>query len=377
MATQCSSFKLEATLNAARAGTLSLRSGDVPTPAFMPVGTRATVRGLAPDELKAAGASIVLANTYHLWERPGHLIVKELGGLHGFMAWDGPILTDSGGYQVFSLKEHRTISEKGVRFRSLLDGSYRMLDPETAITIQESLDVDIAMAFDEGLECPATIDASRASTERTTRWLKRCMAARTQPDRTALFGIVQGGMHSELRASHAQEIAALDLDGYAIGGLSVGEGHEAMTAMVEVTTPHLPSNKIRYLMGVGHPIDIAEAILRGVDFFDCVLPTRAGRHWQAYTSEGKRNFRNARYKLDQQPIDPNCRCAACTGYSRAYIHHLAKCDEMLGKRLLSIHNTAFYQGLVQRFREAILAQDHSALQAAHQLAQVSSVRAID
>ena len=377
MATQCSSFKLEATLNAARAGTLSLRSGDVPTPAFMPVGTRATVRGLAPDELKAAGASIVLANTYHLWERPGHLIVKELGGLHGFMAWDGPILTDSGGYQVFSLKEHRTISEKGVRFRSLLDGSYRMLDPETAITIQESLDVDIAMAFDECLEWPATLDASRASTERTTRWLKRCMAARTQPDRTALFGIVQGGMHSELRASHAQEIAALDLDGYAIGGLSVGEGHEAMTAMVEVTTPHLPSNKIRYLMGVGHPIDIAEAILRGVDFFDCVLPTRAGRHWQAYTSEGKRNFRNARYKLDQQPIDPNCRCAACTGYSRAYIHHLAKCDEMLGKRLLSIHNTAFYQGLVRRFREAILAQDHSALQAAHQLAQVSSVRAID
>jgi queuine tRNA-ribosyltransferase len=377
MATQCSSYKLEATLGQARAGTLSLRSGVVPTPAFMPVGTRAAVRGLSPRELGEAGASIVLANTYHLWERPGHEVIRELGGLHGFMGWKGPILTDSGGYQVFSLKKHTTITEEGVRFRSLLDGSYRQLTPERAVAIQEALDVDIAMAFDECIEWPATLEHSAQSTERTTRWLQRCLDARRQPERTALFGIVQGGMHGSLRAEHAQEIAGMNLDGYAIGGLSVGEGPEAMKEMVAVTTPHLPANKIRYLMGVGQPIDIAEAILRGVDFFDCVLPTRAGRHHQAYTSSGKRNLRNARYKQDSEPLDPQCGCETCQHFSRAYLHHLAKCDELLGKRLLSLHNTAFYQSLVKGFRVAILNQDETALSAGVLLAKTASAKAKD
>jgi queuine tRNA-ribosyltransferase len=335
------------------------------------------VRGITPHELREAGATIVLANTYHLWERPGHETVRAMGGLHNFMAWSGPILTDSGGYQVYSLKKHTKITEEGVRFRSLIDGRYRMLNPEVAIEIQEAMDVDIAMAFDECLEWPADLEHSKASTDRTTRWLKRCIAARKQPDRTALFGIVQGGMHESLRVAHAQEISDLDLNGYAIGGLSVGEGHEAMTAMVEATTPHLPADKVRYLMGVGHPIDIADAILRGVDFFDCVIPTRAGRHWQTYTSQGKRNLRNARYKLDSEELDPNCSCAVCQTYSRAYLHHLAKCDEMLGKRLLSLHNIAFYQKIVKSFRIAILAQDSEALNAAHKLAEIASQRAID
>jgi queuine tRNA-ribosyltransferase len=377
MATPCSSYRLEATLGAARAGTLKLRSGEVPTPAFMPVGTRATVRGLSPRELQEAGASILLANTYHLWERPGHEAVRELGGLHQFMGWDGPILTDSGGYQVFSLRKHTTITEEGVRFRSLLDGSYRTLTPERSIEIQEALDVDIAMAFDECIAWPATLERSEQSTERTTRWLQRCVAARRQPSRTALFGIVQGGMHSALRAAHAEEIAQMDLDGYAIGGLSVGEGPEAMKEMVEATIPHLPADKVRYLMGVGQPVDVAEAIARGVDFFDCVLPTRAGRHHQSYTSTGKRNLRNARYKLDSSPLDPNCGCETCANFSRAYLHHLAKCDELLGKRLLSLHNTVFYQTLVNSFRIAILAQDEQALASAHDLAATASVRAND
>ena len=332
---------------------LRLPHGDVPTPAFMPVGTRGSVRGLTPKEIGDTGASIILSNTYHLWVRPGHDLIGRLGGLHSFMGWKGPILTDSGGYQVFSLREHTTVTEEGVRFRSPDDGQYRLLTPEVAVEIQETLGVDVAMAFDECLEWPATEERAVLSTERTTRWLKRALAARRHPERTALFGIVQGGMIPALRRAHAQELAAMDLDGYAIGGLSVGEGRDERLAMVEESTPVLPTDRVRYLMGVGQPRDIAEAVARGVDLFDCVLPTRAGRHAQAYTWDGRRNLRNAAYAEDPRPLDENCRCAACQGYSRAYLRHLVKAGEMLGARLLTLHNLAFYQDLMLELRRGV------------------------
>lgn len=353
MATRCCSFEVRGTVGAARTGVLRLPHGDVPTPAFMPVGTRGTVRGVAPDELVGAGASIVLANTYHLWVRPGHGTIQRLGGLHGFMGWRGPILTDSGGFQVFSLREHTKVTEEGVRFRSPEDGQYRLLTPEVAVEIQEALGVDVAMAFDECLEWPADRDRAARSTERTTRWLKRALDARRHADRTALFGIVQGGMYGDLRAAHAEELTALDLDGYAIGGLSVGEGREDRLEMVEASVTRLPEDRIRYLMGVGQPRDIVEAVLRGVDLFDCVLPTRAGRHAQAYTAEGRRNLRNAAYAEDPMPLEPGCPCPACTRWSRAYLRHLVKANEQLGARLLTLHNLTFYQRLVADLREAI------------------------
>jgi queuine tRNA-ribosyltransferase len=341
----------------------------------MPVGTRGTVRGLSPADLRGLGAGIVLANTYHLWVRPGHELIQRLGGLHRFMAWDGPILTDSGGYQVFSLKDHRKITEKGVKFRSLEDGEYRHLTPEKAVEIQEALGVDIAMAFDECIEWPAPLEDVHRSTERTTRWLHRCLAARKHPERTALFGIVQGGMYPALREAHAQELTAMNLDGYAVGGLSVGEDRDTLLAMAEVSAGQLPREKPRYLMGVGHPIDIVDSVMRGIDMFDCVLPSRAGRHGQAYTSEGRRNLKNARYAEDAGPLDANCTCTTCNTYSLAYLRHLVKCDEMLGKRLLTHHNLHFYQWLVRALRESVLAQDEDGLAQVRAVAARASARA--
>jgi len=361
MATPCCSFELQGQLGKARAGTLTLPHGTVQTPAFMPVGTRGTVRGISSGELSDLGAQMVLANTYHLWVRPTAPLIERLGGLHKFMGWSGPILTDSGGYQVFSMRDRNKVSEKGVRIRSPEDGNWRLLTPEVAIEVQEQLGVDVAMAFDECLEQPADRERTIKSTDRTTRWLKRCIAARRHPERTALFGIVQGGLYDDLRAAHAQEIAELDLDGYAIGGLSVGEVKHRMHAMTELAADHLPTHKVRYLMGVGHPIDIVEAVLRGVDLFDCVLPTRSGRHGQAYTSVGRTNFRNRRWAESDEPIDPNCDCLACRTTSRAYMRHLIKCDELLGRRLLSHHNLHYYQRLVRRLRTAILANDEQAI----------------
>lgn len=337
----------------ARRGRLHLTHGVVDTPAFMPVGTAGTVKALAPTDLVAANAQIILANTYHLWVRPGHLIIKDLGGLHRFMDWSGPILTDSGGYQVFSLKEMRKVSEEGVKFRSPLDGEWRLLTPEVAIEIQEALGVDIAMAFDECIEWPATRERVIASTERTTRWLRRCLEARQHADRTAVFGIVQGGFYPDLRVAHAQELAAMDLDGYAIGGLSVGEPREELVAAVALTTPHLPTNKVRYLMGVGYPHDIVDAVSAGVDLFDCVLPTRSARFGAAFTSEGRVTIKHARYRDDPRPLDERCTCYTCGRFSRAYLRHLFTSNEILAPRLLTLHNVTFYQQLMARIRQAV------------------------
>lgn len=377
MATQCLSFELEGTLGSARAATLTLTHGQVTTPAFMPVGTRGSVRGVHPVELKDAGSTIVLANTYHLWDQPGHERIRALGGLHKFMGWKGPILTDSGGYQIFSLKDHLKLTEEGVTFRSPRSGAKRHLTPELAVEIQEAFGVDIAMAFDECLEYPATRERAIDSTNRTTRWLKRCLAARKTPETTALFGIVQGGTHEDLRVAHTQELAAMDLDGYAIGGLSVGEGHEIMMAMVDITAPHLPVQKPRYLMGVGQPVDLVEAIARGVDMFDCVLPTRAGRHGQAYTWSGKRNLKNARYEADDGPLDPQTPDSPANAFSRAYLRHLTKTGEMLGKRLISLHNLHFYQQLMSRARSLILAGDEAGFAELRRQAAVASRPARD
>lgn len=363
MATPCCSYELEASVGLARAGTLTLPHGEVPTPAFMPVGTRGTVRGITSGELADVGSTIVLANTYHLWVRPGADLIERLGGLHQFMGWSGPLLTDSGGYQVFSMRDRNKVTERGVRIRSPEDGNWRLLTPEVAIEVQEKLGVDVAMAFDECLEQPADRDRTARSTERTTRWLRRCIDARKHPERTALFGIVQGGLFEDLRAEHAEQIAEFDLEGYAIGGLSVGEVKDDLLAMTELAARHLPSHKVRYLMGVGHPIDIVDAVLRGVDLFDCVLPTRSGRHGQAYTSVGRLNFKNRGYAEQDEPIDPACDCLACRTVSRAYVRHLVKCGELLARRLLSHHNLAYYQRLVRRLRQAILTDDAEALQA--------------
>lgn len=362
MATRCSSFEVVGTCGAARAGVLRVPHGEVPTPAFMPVGTRATVRGLTSGELRATGAAMVLANTYHLWVRPGHEVVEGLGGLHRFMSWSGPILTDSGGYQLFSMRDRLKVTERGARIRSPEDGQYRELTPERAVEIQEALGVDVAMALDECLEYPADRDRTARSTERTTRWLLRCLEARRAPERTSLFGIVQGGMFADLRRAHAEELTAMDLDGYAIGGLSVGERRDELLEMASVSAAALPPDRVRYLMGVGHPHDIADAVCAGVDLFDCVLPTRSGRHGHAYTSEGRRNLRNGRYRADDVPLDPACSCAACTDYSRAYLRHLVKCDELLGKRLVTLHNLHFYQVLVAQLRAAVLAGDTTRLE---------------
>ena len=373
MATPCCSFELESTCGTARAGTLTLTHGEVPTPAFMPVGTRAAVRALTPGQVRDAGTHMVLANTYHLWERPGHELIGAMGGLHRFMDWHGPILTDSGGFQVFSLRKHVKITEEGAKFTSQVDGTKRFLTPELAIEIQETLGVDVAMVLDECIEWPATRERVISSTARTTRWLHRALAARQHADRTAVFGIVQGGTYEDLRREHAQELTALDLDGYAIGGLSVGEGHADLVEMAGLSAQHLPAHKVRYLMGVGYPKDIVAAVKRGVDLFDCVIPTRSARHAQVFTSQGRLNLKNAPHREADTPLDPECSCLTCQRYPLAYLHHLVKLREGLADTLLTLHNVTYYQHLMARLRAAIIADDAAAIDAL----EVEAVRASD
>lgn len=337
----------------ARLGRLHTPHGVIETPIFMPVGTQATVKAMTPEELKDIGSQIILSNTYHLYMRPGHDLIERAGGLHKFMNWDKPILTDSGGFQVFSLGPLRKIKEEGVEFRSHLDGSKHFLSPEKATEIQNALGSDIIMAFDECAPYPADTQYVKNSLERTTRWLERCKAAHKYPERQALFGIVQGGMYKELREQSAREITAIDLPGYAIGGLSVGEPKEMMYEVLDYTVPLLPEDKPRYLMGVGSPDDLLEGVLRGIDMFDCVLPTRIARNGTAMTSQGKVVVRNASYAEDFTSLDPECDCYTCRNYTKAYLRHLIKCNEILGARLLTIHNLHFLLKLMENVREAI------------------------
>lgn len=334
----------------ARRGVIHTPHGDIQTPIFMPVGTQATVKSLTPEELKEVNSQIILSNTYHLYLRPGEEIVKEAGGLHGFMRWDRPILTDCGGFQVFSLSDLRTITEEGVEFKSHLDGSKHFFSPEKVMQIEEDLGADIIMAFDECVGYPATYEYTKNSMERTTRWAKRCKEAHTNMEKQALFGIVQGGMYKDLREQSARDLVAMDFPGYAVGGLSVGEPKEMMCELLEYTTPFLPENKPRYLMGVGTPDYLIEAAIRGIDMCDCVLPTRIARNGTAMTANGKVVVRNATYEKDFTPLDPECDCYTCRNYTRAYIRHLIKANEILGVRLLSMHNIYFLTKLMERVR---------------------------
>lgn len=337
----------------ARLGKLQTPHGVIDTPVFMPVGTQATVKTMSPEELKEIGAKIILSNTYHLFLRPGHELIAKAGGLHKFMNWDGAILTDSGGFQVFSLGDLRKITEEGVEFRSHHDGSKQFLSPEKAIEVQMALGSDIVMAFDECTPYPSTHEYAKSSAERTTRWLQRCKNTLTTTDKQALFGIVQGGMFEDLRKQSAKEITELDLPGYAIGGLSVGESKELMYEVLDYTVPLLPQEKPRYLMGVGSPDALIEGVMRGIDMFDCVLPTRIARNGTAMTRYGKLVIRNAEYADDFSPIDPTCDCYTCQNYSRAYIRHLIKADEIFGHRLMTIHNLQFLINLMAEIRHAI------------------------
>ncbi|MBM3480421.1 MAG: tRNA guanosine(34) transglycosylase Tgt [Alphaproteobacteria bacterium] len=357
-------FDLLATDGAARRGRVSTAHGTIETPAFMPVGTAATVKGMTPEGVRGTGAEILLCNTYHLMLRPGAERVERLGGLHRFMNWPGPILTDSGGYQVMSLAGLRKMDEEGVRFRSHLDGSVHLLTPERSIGIQRALDATITMAFDECTPYPATQAQAEASMRLSMRWARRSRDAFVARDGYAIFGIAQGGVHPWLRAESAAALRAIGFDGYAVGGLAVGEPAHERNATLEATTPHLPAGAPRYLMGVGKPVDIVDAVARGIDMFDCVLPTRSGRTSQAWTSEGPLNMRNARFAEDDGPLDPRCGCPACRGYSRAYLHHLVKAGEMLGPMLLTQHNLTFYQDLMRGMREAIADGRFAAFRAA-------------
>ena len=335
----------------ARRGRIHTPHGIIETPVFMPVGTQATVKSLTPEELKEeVNAQIILSNTYHLYLRPGHELVKEAGGLHKFMNWDRAILTDSGGFQVFSLGDLRKITEEGVEFKSHLDGSRHFLSPEKVMEIENALGADIIMAFDECVEYPAEYDYTKQSMERTTRWAKRCKEAHKNTENQALFGIVQGGMYKDLREKSAKDLVALNFPGYAVGGLSVGEPTELMCDILEFTTAFLPKDKPRYLMGVGSPDYLIEAVLRGIDMCDCVLPTRIARNGTAMTSNGKVVVRNATYERDFTPLDSECDCYTCKNYTRAYIRHLIKAGEILGVRLLSIHNLRFLTKLMERVR---------------------------
>ena len=347
-------FEVLAKDGAARRGRLTTAHGVVETPVFMPVGTRGTVKGLGPDDLRSAGVSIVLGNTYHLLEKPGHELVRELGGLHRFMAWDGPILTDSGGFQVFSLAKVRTITEDGARFRSPVDGREHFLTPELAIEIQHALGADIIMPLDECLAYPATPEATDASLARTLRWEARCLRAhRAAGAPSALFGIVQGGTDESLRRTAVAETVALGFDGYAIGGMAVGEPKPEMYGLTALTASRLPEHQPRYLMGVGKPEDLVECVARGVDMFDCVLPTRNARNGQAFTAGGPLTIKQARYLRDAAPLDPACTCYTCRTFSRAYLRHLFVAGELLVHRLLSLHNVHFFCGLMAAMRDAI------------------------
>ncbi len=347
-------FELVKTDGRARLGRMRTAHGPVDTPAFMPVATQGTVKSLTPGDLRAAGAQIVLANTYHLFLRPGHELVRDLGGLHRFMGWDGPLLTDSGGFQVFSLAKLRKVGEEGVEFRSHVDGSLRVLSPESCVEIQHALGVDILHPLDECLAHPAAPADTERSLALTLRWLTRSAAAhRTLDGDAALFGIVQGGVYEDLRRRAVDETCALGLDGYAIGGLAVGEPKPVMFAIAELVAGLLPAERPRYLMGVGKPPDLVEAVARGIDLFDCVMPTRNARNGQAFTADGPVTIGNAAWTRDPAPLDPDCGCEACHGFSRAYLRHLFLARELLAYRLLTLHNLTFYLGLMAHMRRAI------------------------
>ena len=340
--------------NKARLGLLHTNYGTYDTPMFMPVGTLATVKTLTPEELKDMNSAVILSNTYHLWLRPGEDVVDHAGGLHKFMNYDGPILTDSGGFQVFSLAKNKKkdIVEEGVHFKSHLDGKKLFLTPELSIQIQNKLDSDIAMSFDECIPYPATYEYAKASTERTLRWAKRGLDVHSNPNQS-LFGIVQGGEYEDLRKYSAEETVKMNFDGYSIGGTSVGEDKDTMYRMIDYAIKYLPEDKPRYLMGVGDPIDLLEGVERGIDMFDCVLPTRIARHGNAFTRTGKINIKNAKYKEDFTPIEDECDCYTCKNYTKAYVRHLIVSNESLGGRLLSIHNIRFLIKLMEEIREAI------------------------
>jgi len=350
-------FSIAAIDGAARTGTIAMQRGEIRTPAFMPVGTAATVKAMKPADVRATGADIILGNTYHLMLRPTAERVARLGGLHEFMRWDRPILTDSGGYQVMSLSELTKKTEEGVAFKSHLDGSRHMLSPERSMEIQRLLGSDIVMAFDECTAFPATRDQAAASMERSMRWAKRSRdgfdSGHEHAGRSALFGIQQGSMESDLRKQSSEALIDIGFDGYAVGGLAVGEGQEEMFRVLDFAVDMLPADRPRYLMGVGKPDDIVGAVMRGIDMFDCVLPTRSGRNGQAFTRDGPINIRNAKFAEDQRPLDADCACPVCTQFSRAYIHHLIRAGEILGAMLMTEHNLAFYQSLMAGLRDAI------------------------
>ena len=337
----------------ARRGRVNTPHGPIETPVFMPVGTAGTVKAMKPEEVRDMGAQIILGNTYHLYLRPGHEVVKAAGGLHKFMNWERAILTDSGGFQVFSLGAMRKISEEGVEFRSHIDGSKHMLSPEKSMEIQNALGSDIMMAFDECAPYPADRNYVKNSLERTTRWLKRCKEYHKNTEQQSLFGIMQGGMYKDLRKQSAEEIVELDLPGYAIGGLSVGEPKEIMYEVMDDCVDYLPADKPRYLMGVGSPDCLFEGVERGIDMFDCVLPTRIARHGMAMTSQGRVNVKNAKYERDFTPLDPNCDCYTCRNYSKAYLRHLFKSDEILSSMLMTTHNLHFLVNTMAGIRKAI------------------------
>jgi queuine tRNA-ribosyltransferase len=351
------SFSIAATDGRARTGAITMRRGEIRTPAFMPVGTAATVKAMKPGDVRAAGADIILGNTYHLMLRPGAERVARLGGLHGFMGWDRPILTDSGGYQVMSLSDLAKVTEEGVTFKSHLDGSKHMISPERSMEIQRLLGSDIVMAFDQLVPTTSTRDEQASAMERSMRWARRSRegfdGGGEHAARAALFGIQQGALDEALRRVSAEKLIDIGFDGYAVGGLAVGEGQEEMFRVLDFAVPMLPAGKPRYLMGVGKPDDIVGAVERGIDMFDCVLPTRSGRTGQAFTREGPINIRNARFGEDQGPLDPECGCPVCAGWSRAYIHHLVRAGEMLGAMLMTEHNIRFYQALMADLRAAV------------------------
>ncbi len=349
-------FTITATDGRARCGEVQTAHGTFATPVFMATATAATVKAMLPESVRATGAELAIANTYHLMLRPGDNAVQALGGLHRFMNWSGPIVTDSGGFQVMSLASLRTLREQGVQFRSHIDGKAYELTPERSARIQENLGSDIAMCFDECTPYPATHEEAAASMRLSMRWAARCKTAFRPRLGHALFGIVQGSIYPDLRTESANALKNIDFEGYGIGGLAVGEGQTAMLATLDETVPQLPNEKPRYLMGVGKPDDIVQAVIRGVDMFDCVMPTRSGRTGQAFTKRGTLNMRNARHAHDPRPLEEGCACPLCQGYTRAYLHHLFRCGEMLGPMLLSWHNLHYYQDLIKKLRQAIRAQ---------------------